>query len=333
MTSRLPRLRPDPYVVALLATAALAASLPARGGYAVGLDRAVAVAIGLLFFLYGARLPRGATSAGVRHWRLHGAVLLSTFALFPALGLACSVLVPAVLPEPLHLGLLFLCALPSTVQSSITFTSIAGGNVAAAICAASFSNLLGVLLTPLLAGMLVAGATGGFPLHALPEIVLLLLVPYLLGQLLRSRIGGWVQRNSAVLGRLDRGVILCVVYAAFSEGTAHGIWHQLTPVRLGVLLVVCAVLLAVVLALTGLAGRLLGFDRPDRIVLVFCGSKKSLASGLPMAALLFAGPGSGLMVLPLMLYHQLQLITCAWLARRLAAAHPAPTADVAASRS
>lgn len=315
----LARLRPDPYVPALLATAAVAAFLPARGAWAIGLDRAVMVAIGLLFFLYGARLPRGATWDGVRHWRLHGAILLSTFALFPLLGLAAGVLVPAVLPEPLHLGLLFLCALPSTVQSSITFTSIAGGNVAAAICAASFSNLLGVVLTPVLAGLLVARSTGGFPVHALPEIVGLLLVPFLLGQAARRWIGEPVRRNGKLLGRLDRGVIFGVVYTAFSEGTVNGIWRLLTPVRLVLLAVVCLVLLGIVLAATGLGARLLGFGRADRIALVFCGSKKSLASGLPMASVLFAGPSAGLLVLPLMLYHQLQLIACAWLARRFAA--------------
>lgn len=323
------RLKPDPYVLALLLTAVVAAILPARGGYAIGLDHVVTVAIGLLFFLYGARLPGGAAWEGIRHWRLHGVILLSTFVLFPLLGLACAVLVPAVLPEPLYLGLLFLCVLPSTVQSSITFTSIAGGNVAAAICAASFSNLLGVLVTPLLAGWLVSRTTGGFPLDALPEIVLLLLVPFLLGQALRRWVGEWVRRHGKVLGRMDRCVILGVVYTAFSEGTVGGIWHQLTPVRLLLLVVVSVVLLAIVLAVTGLLGRWFGFSRPDRIALMFCGSKKSLASGLPMASVLFAGPSAGLLVLPLMLYHQLQLIACAWLARRFAATPTEAEPDMA----
>lgn len=311
------RLRIDPYIVALVLTAVLAAFFPIRGEPAVALDTAVTVAIGFLFFLYGARLPRGATWEGVRHWRLHGAILLSTYALFPVLGLATAVLVPAVLSEPLHLGLLFLCVLPSTVQSSITFTSLAGGNVAAAICAATFSNVLGVLLTPVLAGLLLAGGTGAVPLDALPEIVLLLLVPFLLGQFTRRWIGERVRRQR-VLGKLDRVVILAVVFTAFSEGTVHGIWKQLTPSRLLLLTTVCLVLLMVVLAVTSLAARWCGFSAPDRIALVFAGSKKSLASGLPMASVLLPAASVGLLVLPLMLYHQLQLIACAWLARRFA---------------
>ncbi|MCX2733867.1 bile acid:sodium symporter [Saccharopolyspora sp. NFXS83] len=311
------RPRTDPYIIAIVLTAVLAAFFPIRGEPAVVLDAAVTVAVGFLFFLYGARLPHGAAWEGIRHWRLHGAILLSTYALFPVLGLATAVLVPAVLSEPLHLGLLFLCVLPSTVQSSITFTSLAGGNVAAAICAATFSNVLGVLLTPVLAGLLLAGGTGAVPLDALPEIVLLLLVPFLLGQFARRWIGERV-REQRVLGKLDRGVILAVVFSAFSEGTAHGIWKQLTPSRLLLLAAVCLVLLVVVLAVTSLAARWCGFTAPDRIALVFAGSKKSLASGLPMASVLLPAASVGLLVLPLMLYHQLQLIACAWLARRFA---------------
>lgn len=314
----LKRVKPDPYIIALVLTAVLAAFFPIRGQPAAVLDDSVTVAIGFLFFLYGTRLPRGATWEGIRHWRLHGAILLSTYLLFPLLGLAGAVLVPAMLTEPLYLGLLFLCVLPSTVQSSITFTSLAGGNVAAAICAATFSNVLGVLLTPVLAGLLVASGTGGIPLDALPRIVLLLLVPFLLGQFARRWIGEWVRGRSRVLGRLDRCVILAVVFTAFSEGTAHGIWQQLTPVRLLLLAAVNLVLLAVVLAVTSAAARWCGFSTPDRIALVFAGSKKSLASGLPMASVLFPAATVGLLVLPLMLYHQFQLIACAWLARRFA---------------
>ncbi|WP_243788496.1 bile acid:sodium symporter family protein [Saccharopolyspora gloriosae] len=326
-TRFLNRLKPDPYILALVLAAVVAAFLPVRGEYAAALDDVVSVAIGCLFFLYGARLPGGALREGIRHWRLHGAILLSTYALVPLLGLACAVLVPAVLTEPLYLGLLFLCVLPSTVQSSITFTSMAGGNVAAAICAATFSNVLGVLLTPLLAGLLVAEGTGAVPLDALPKIVLLLLVPFLLGQLARRWIGEWVRGHARVLGKLDRCVILGVVYTAFSQGTVAGIWRQLTPLRLLLLGVVAMGLLVVVLAVTAAAARWCGFSRPDRIALVFAGSKKSLASGLPMASVLFPAASVGLVVLPLMIYHQLQLITCAWLARRFAADRLAAETD------
>ncbi|MFR9728280.1 bile acid:sodium symporter family protein [Saccharopolyspora sp. MS10] len=327
----LKRCAPDPYVLALVLTAALAALFPVRGDAAAALDGAVVVAIGFLFFLHGARLPGGAVRDGVRHWRLHGAILLSTYALFPLLGLACAILVPAVLTEPLHLGVLFLCVLPSTVQSSIAFTSLAGGNVAAAICAATFSNVLGVLLTPLLAGLLMAGGSGAVPLDALPRVVLLLLVPFLLGQLARRWIGPRVRGHARALGRLDRGVILAVVFTAFSEGTTSGSWQQLTPVRLVLLAVLTAGLLVVVLLVTTAMAHRFGFSGPDRIALVFAGSKKSLASGLPMASVLFPAAAVGLLVLPLMLYHQFQLIACAWLARRFAAARASAEPDVTPS--
>ncbi|MCP2166526.1 bile acid:sodium symporter family protein [Goodfellowiella coeruleoviolacea] len=320
ISATLARFRVDPYILVLFAAIGVATLLPASGGAAVGLGYVTKVAIGLLFFLYGARLSPQAALEGLRHWRLHLVILVATFVLFPLLGLASGVLVPAgVLTEPLYVGLVFLCALPSTVQSSIAFTSLAKGNVAAAICAASFSNLVGVLLTPLLVALLLSTSGGGFSLGSVVDILVQLLVPFLLGQLVRRWIIDWVQRHKKVLGLLDRGVIVLTVYAAFSEGMVAGIWHQLSVGRLLLLLLVNAVLLAAVMAATGLGGRWLGFSREDRIAIVFCGSKKSLASGLPMATVLFAGQSVGLIVLPLMLFHQMQLMVCAWLARRYAA--------------
>jgi sodium/bile acid cotransporter 7 len=317
-TSPFARLQIDPYILAILVTVGVASLLPARGMGAVVFGHATTIAVGLLFFLYGARLSPQAALAGARHWRLHLVVLLSTFALFPVLGLATGLLVPTVLTPPLQVGVVFLCVLPSTVQSSIAFTAIARGNVAAAICAASFSNLIGILLTPLLVAVLLSSNGGGFSANSVRDIVLQLLVPFGLGQLMRRWVGGWVERNKKRLGLVDRGSILLVVYVAFSEGVVAGIWHRISVVRLVALIAVCIVLLALVLALTTFGARYLGFSREDEITIVFCGSKKSLASGLPMATVLFAGHNVGLIVLPLMVFHQIQLMACAALARRYA---------------
>ncbi|MFC5719327.1 bile acid:sodium symporter family protein [Streptomyces gamaensis] len=318
----LTRVPVDPYIAALLATVGLAALLPARGAAAPAADGAATGAVALLFFLYGARLSTREAVAGLRHWRLHLTVLACTFVLFPALGLAARALVPTVLSRPLYSGLLFLCLVPSTIQSSIAFTSIARGNVAAAVCAGSFSSIVGIVLTPLLAALLLGGSGGGFSLDSLVSIVLQLLVPFAAGQLLRSRVIGFLTRHKKILGYVDRGSILLVVYAAFSEGMVRGIWHQVTPLRLLALLGVEAVLLAVMLTVSSLASRRLGFSREDRIAIVFCGSKKSLAGGLPMAGVLF-GAQASLAVLPLMLFHQMQLMVCAVLAKRYARGVPA----------
>ncbi|WP_037834953.1 bile acid:sodium symporter family protein, partial [Streptomyces sp. NRRL S-481] len=272
-------------------------------------------AIAVLFFLYGARLSTREALDGLRHWRLHVTVLAATFVVFPLLGLAARGLVPVILTHPLHQGLLFLTLVPSTVQSSIAFTSMARGNVPAAICAGSFSSLVGIIATPLLAASLLGGSGGGFSADSLLRIVLQLLVPFLAGQLLRRWIGGLVTRHRKVLGLVDRGSILLVVYTAFSQGMVQGIWHQVSPVRLAGLLVVEAVVLTVMLLVTWYGGKAMGFGREDRITLQFAGSKKSLASGLPMASVLF-GAHASLAVLPLMLFHQMQLMVCAVIAKR-----------------
>jgi solute carrier family 10 (sodium/bile acid cotransporter), member 7 len=318
MRTVLSRLPIDPYIASILGMVALASALPAQGLGMTISSWAGTAAIALMFFLQGARLAPQAALAGARHWRLHAVVLGSTFLVFPMLGLTMRAIAPALLTPPLWGGLLMLCLLPSTVQSSIAFTSIARGNVAAALCAATASNLFGILLTPLLAGLLLS-AHGGFSAHAVGDIVVQLLLPFAAGQLCQPWIGAWVGRHKVLGTLVDRGSILLVVYVAFSEGMTHGIWHQLDARRLATLALLDAVLLGTVLLATSVGSRLLGFDRADRITIVFCGSKKSLASGLPMASVLFAGQSVGLVVLPLMLFHQLQLMICAALARRYAA--------------
>jgi sodium/bile acid cotransporter 7 len=323
------RLRIDPFILGILTSVLIAALLPARGPAAGVAGGVTTVAIGLLFFLYGVRLSPTEAVDGLRHWRLHLTVLAATFVMFPLLGLAGRVLVPTVLTPSLYAGVLFLCALPSTVQSSIAFTSIAKGNVAAAICAASISSLLGVLVTPVVVSLLIT--TGGNALSAksIGDIVLQLLVPFLLGQLSRRWIADWVKAHGKVLGFVDRGSILLVVYTAFSEGVVAGIWHQLQPLRLAALIAVDLALLALALLITWTAATRLRFSRADRITIVFCGSKKSLAAGLPMAAVLFAGHGTvGIIVLPLMLFHQIQLMVCTWLARRWAASQNARSVTI-----
>ncbi|MFE5623241.1 bile acid:sodium symporter family protein [Streptomyces virginiae] len=312
------RLPVDPYVLALLAAVGLAALLPARGPAATAAGAASTAAVALLFFLYGARLSTREALDGLRHWRLHLTVLTCTFVLFPVLGLALRALAPGLLPPALQSGLLFLCLVPSTVQSSIAFTSIARGNVPAAICAGSFSSLAGIVITPLLAAVLLGGRTGGFSLDSLLKITLQLLLPFLLGQALRSWVGGFLARHRKTLGYVDRGSILLVVYTAFSAGMVAGIWQQVSPLRLGALMLLEAALLAVMLLATWYGAARLGFGREDRIAIQFAGSKKSLAAGLPMASVLF-GAQAGLAVLPLMLFHQMQLMVCAVVARRRAA--------------
>ncbi|MFI0485348.1 bile acid:sodium symporter family protein [Actinomadura sp. 9N215] len=327
ISTTLARLHIDPYVAAILCTVGIAAMLPADGGFADVLDHAGTVAVTLLFFLYGARLRTAETLRGLGHWRLHAVILSVTFLIFPTLALVCSPLVPGLLTEPLYQGVVFLCVLPSTVQTSITLTSIARGNEAGAICSASLSNVLGVVLTPLLATALISVGSGGISLGSVRDIALRILLPFLLGQAAQRRIGEFVRARRRALSLYDRAVILLMVYAAFSQGVVDDIWDGLAAAELLVLALVIAALLAVTLTLMALLSRICRFSRADRVTMLFCGSQKSLASGLPMATVLFAGASVSTIALPLMLYHQLQLLVCSWLAQRLAAAEagePAP---------
>jgi solute carrier family 10 (sodium/bile acid cotransporter), member 7 len=314
-----PRFLPDNFTLTLLAVVAVATVLPCSGQVAVAFGWITNLAIALLFFMHGAKLSREAILAGAGHWRLHLVVFACTFVLFPLIGVALKpILAPAVGME-LYLGILYLCALPSTVQSSIAFVSLARGNVAAAICSAAASSLFGIFLTPIIVALIMGvQGDGGSTLDAIGKITLQLLVPFVAGQIARRWIGGWVARNKNWLKYVDQSSILLVIYIAFSEAVIEGIWSKVPLTVMLTLIVVCVVLLALVLGITWFLGKKLGFNLEDRITILFCGSKKSLATGVPMAQVLFAGSSLGMLILPLMLFHQIQLMVCVVLAQRYA---------------
>jgi len=314
-----PSFVPDNFTLALVAAVVLASLLPAQGVAARFFDVATGGVIGLLFFLHGGKLSREAIKAGLLHWRLHVLVFACTFVLFPLLGLALRPLLQPLVTRELYAGVMFLCVLPATVQSAIAFTSIARGNVPAAVCSASASTLLGVFVTPVLVNLVVLpSAADANALDSIGRILVQLMLPFAAGHLARPWIAGWMHRRKEAVGLVDRGSILLVVYTAFSAAVIEGLWKQVPPLALAGLLVVCAVLLACALLLTGWFARRLGFDKADEITIVFCGSKKSLASGIPMAKVLFPAQAVGAIVLPLMLFHQMQLMVCGVLAQRWA---------------
>jgi len=319
MSDWLRRARPDPFIVVLFLTVLAATFFPAVGTVADVLTPVSTAAIVVLFFLHGARLPRENIVSALGHWRLHVTILGVTFVVFPLLGFALSAAWPGLLPAALWGGVLFLCALPSTVQSSIAFTSIARGNVAGTVTAAAASNVLGIGISPLIAAQLTQGQAADISLSGVWKIVLQLLFPFVLGHLARPWIADWAAKRKGLLAITDRGTIILAVYIAFSAAVLDGIWHQMPLQTIVVLLAVCTLLLTVVLLVTRYGARVLGFAREDEISIVFCGSKKSLVTGVPMARVMFPAADAGAVILPLMLFHQIQLIVCAWLARRYAA--------------
>ena len=318
MKALLARLHLDPYLLMLLGTMVLASVLPARGIWAPIAGGIADAGIVALFFLHGARLSRQAVLDGIRNWRLHLVVMAMTFVIFPMLGLGIHI-IPGLEPE-LATGLLFLTLLPSTVQSSIGFTAVARGNVAAAVCSASFSNLAGIFITPALVALLITGKSGGISPHMILIIAFQLLLPFLAGHFLRPWIGGWVARQKKLLSFVDRGSILMVVYTAFGAAVVEGLWQRVAPRDLTMVLVISIALLIVVLCLSYAIARMMKMPRGDAIVLQFCGSKKSLATGVPMAGVLFAQSQVGAILLPVVIFHQVQLMVCAVLAQRYRAA-------------
>jgi solute carrier family 10 (sodium/bile acid cotransporter), member 7 len=310
----------DPFVLLLLITLVGAALFPARGGLAPALSTAGGMAVAVQFFISGLRLPSSTALQGLKAWRLHLVIVVFSFGFFPLLGFGVAAGSSWYLTHELAAGLLFLTMLPTAVQTATTFTGIAGGNSAAAVCAASISNLLGVVVTPLLVA-LALGSYSGMNVSSAGRIALQIVAPFVLGQLLHKLTVRWTQRWSTPLKIVDRGAILLVVYTAFGAAVADGLWQKLPPAQLAVTAGICALMLSLALSVTSLAGRKLGFPPGDATALMFCGSEKSLAAGLPLSAILFQGPLGGVVILPVIIYHAMQLIVCAVVARRVPRCH------------
>jgi sodium/bile acid cotransporter 7 len=314
--------RLDPFFVAMLAAIALAAVAPglgARGGpLHIGLLTQVGVA--LVFFLHGAALSRAALKLGAANWQLHLLVQGTTFLLFPLLGAALYFAAKPFAPAEVLLGLFFLCVLSSTISSSVAMTAMAKGDVAAAVFNATLSGLLGMLLTPALIGFVTVSTESVHWLTSLGDIALKLFAPFALGHLARPLLASFIDSRKAFLSNLDRSVIVLIVYGAFCDSILGDMWSRYSPAVLIAVFGAVALLLVVALAFTRLVARRMSFSPEQEVAALFCGSQKSLANGAPMAKILFGShPALAMIMLPLLMYHQLQLIVCFALARRYAA--------------
>ncbi len=276
--------------------------------------------VALIFFLHGVALSFAALKAGTLRWPLHVVVQVSTFLLFPLLGFAVNALLGDAVTDDLKLGIFFLCALPSTVSSSVALTAAANGNVAGALFNATLSSVLGVFLTPLWIAVVVTTTGASQALGpVILDLVIWLILPLVAGQLCRPLLAGIATRHKSKINVADRWTILVLVYTSFCDSFKEGVWAEHGWSTLLIVLAIAAVLFAVAMAIMGMVSRALGFSAEDRIAAMFCGSKKTLASGVPMARLIFgAHPAIGVILLPIMIYHPLQLVISGVLAQRWA---------------
>ena len=302
MLSSLRSIKLDPLLTMLISAVILAIIVPARGDFAEWFSTGTKFAVALLFYLYGARLSTAEAIRGLTHWRLHLMILSCTLRF--------------VLGDGLYMGILFLTFVPSTVQASIAFTSIAGGNVAVAIVSASLSSIVGVVATPLLAMLLMNTGHIEFSGTVFLDIAIQLFLPFVLGQLTRRWVGEFAKKPTTKW--LDKFSVMMIVYSAFSASVVQGVWTRVAWWQIVLLVVLMAIIVVFMLWLTDQLAKRLGFNRADRITIQFCGSKKSLAAGLPMAIIIFGAGSLGLMMLPIMIFHQVQLMICTWLAGRYA---------------
>jgi sodium/bile acid cotransporter 7 len=306
-------------MVIAIGLATVSAPIGQSGGL-IHLDQVTGIGIAIVFFLHGLGLSPKAIQAGVSNWKLHVYTQSATYLAYPLLWLLLGKGLLAYLPQALAFGFCYLFVLPSTISSSVTMTSVGKGNVPGAIFNASLSSVLGVFLTPLLIQLFMG--LEGVRLDMMASVISiakLLLLPMIVGQLLRPFLFAWTERHKAVVGKVDKLVIILIVYNAFCDSVANGIWHNFSLATLAGAFVLCCVVLLVMVHLIQWGARRVGFVLSDEVAAVFCGTKKTLAAGVPMAKVIFgADPNLGMLLLPIMLYHPIQIFYCAILANRYA---------------
>lgn len=314
----LARIFADRFVLLLIATIFLASVLPVRGDLADTASLISSAAIFLLFFINGVRLPRNEVLAGIRNWRLQGAIFAFVFGAMALVGWVLSHLFDNVLPPTLALGLLFTGILPSTVQSAAAYSAIAKGNVAASVVAAALINLVGVILTPLLFALLAHSGEAHISSATVGRIALILLLPFALGQMAQYWLKPWVDDHKVFATWMDRISIAIAVYVAFSGAVVAGIWSIVRGDELAWLALALSIMLVAGFGGAWMLGGAMKLPRPDRITMLFSGAQKSIAIGAPLAATIFPPAIAGMVLLPTLAYHMAQLILSAPLATHLA---------------
>lgn len=306
-------------MVAAIALATVTAEVGRSGG-GLHLEKLTGIGVAAVFFLHGLGLSPQAMKAGLTNWRLHIFIQLATFAAYPIIWVVFGVTFLAYMPSALAFGFCYLLVLPSTITSSVAMTSVGKGNVPAAILNASLSSLIGVLMTPLLIQLFMGFEGAELDLmDSVTAIAKLLLVPMIAGQLLRPYLLTWVEKHKSVVSKVDKYVILLIVYNAFCDSVMNGIWSHFSVTLLAASIIVCILILLVMVHLIQWSARRFCFDLPDEVAAVFCGTKKTLAAGIPMAKVIFGtDPSLGMILLPIMLYHPIQIFYCAVLANRYA---------------
>ncbi|MEI6122510.1 MAG: bile acid:sodium symporter family protein [Bacteroidota bacterium] len=312
----------DGFIIALVAMIVLAYFWPHIGSKdsQVPLSDMANYGVSVIFFFYGLRLSPQKLKAGISNWRLHIVVHSSTFLVFPLLVLGARLLLGNQGLELIWLGIFFLACLPSTVSSSVVMVSVAGGNIPAAIFNASISTLIGVFITPLWMGIFMDTSSGGFDMTPVViKLVLQVLLPVVMGILLHAKLGAFAEKHRKKLRYFDQTIILLIVYTSFCESFAKKMFQGYSVLFLLQLGAAMIILFYLVYGLIYLASKLLKFNREDKIAAMFCGSKKSLVHGTVMSKVLFAGsPYMGIVLLPIMMYHALQLVMVSIIAQHMA---------------
>ncbi|MEZ9906281.1 bile acid:sodium symporter family protein [Vibrio breoganii] len=316
------KLKKEWFLVGMVLAIALATITPDLGktGGAIHLDKLTGIGVAIVFFLHGLGLAPSAIKAGLSNWRLHLFIQSATFIFYPLLWVIFGDLFLAYMPSALAFGFCYLFVLPSTVSSSVAMTSVGKGNVPGAIFNASLSSIIGVLITPFLIQLFMGFEGAQLNLmDSVISIAKLLLLPMLVGQLARPLLLAFAEKHKAVVNKVDKYVILLIVYNAFCDSVANGIWHTFSIAMLATTIAVCVAVLMVMIHFFQWGARKSAFSHEDEVAAVFCGTKKTLAAGVPMAAVIFGSdPSLGMILLPIMLYHPIQIFYCAVMANRYA---------------
>lgn len=312
LTGTLSKVGLNGFFFLLIGTIFLAWLFPSAGTdqSSLHLPKIAEYGVSLIFFFYGLKLNPKNLISDLSNWKLHLLVQLSTFVLFPVTVLVMKVAFPVYFSTMLGLGIFYLATLPSTVSSSVVLVSIAGGNLPSAIFNASISSIIGIFITPLWMSGMLEKTLGAFDIgHTIFKLSLEVLLPVVLGLLLHKKLGTWAAQYKITLRNFDQTIILLIVFTSFCESFSGKMFDGFSLPELFLLGALMLIFFLLVFGLMDMLSSWLGFNREDRITVIFCGSKKSLVQGAVMGKVMFPAQAMlGVVLLPLMLYHALQLL-------------------------
>jgi solute carrier family 10 (sodium/bile acid cotransporter), member 7 len=272
--------------------------------------------IAICMFLMSFSLKSDMLLKGALNFRGQAFALVASYLVIPLLSYAAAVtLFPG--NVGMFAGIMIASAVPTTLVSASVYARLAGGNDGFSMVFTIISNVSGVVICPVIIGISLsetAGSCDSFVGPMILKLVYVLIVPVILGQVLRIFLKKFADRAKPAIAYIGQILVLCVVFIAVANAKYKIAGDAESPLAMFALLAVATLVIhSLVFFLCLYGGRLIKIERADAIALAFSGSQKTVQVGLVLATYIlsfpcFKGvPEYAYATFPIIIYHAVQL--------------------------